>query len=145
MLWPTVHIKVPVTAVESNLQNLCPDLPVTCRSPLAGPCFLYTPASPAMKLLCSLRFMAESHRAELSINAASEEFSSVLKPLWMTESMQRLIISDRPINEISPKGPAGQWLSTNNPTYFPLLLPTCSIIPWWRGTDMRHLCISNLK
>jgi len=54
----------------------------------------------------------------------------------MTESTQRLIISDRPINELSVKGSAGQWLSTNDLTYFLLLLPTCSISPWWRGTDM---------
>lgn len=34
----------------------------------------------------------------------------------MTESMQRLIISARPTNEISVKGPAGQSLSTNDLT-----------------------------
>lgn len=142
LLWPTVHIIVLVISIESSLQNLHPDLPVTCGSPLAGPWFLYASASPAIKLLCSLRFMVETHGTELYINSIYKEFSSVLQPLWMTESMQRLIISARPTNEISVKGPAGQSLSTNDLTYFLLLLPTCSIIPWWRIIHMRYPCIS---
>lgn len=68
--------------------------------------------------------MAENHRTELSISAIYKEFSSVLQPLWMTETMPRLIISDRSNNEIFVKGPAGQGLSTNDLTN---ILSSCCI------------------
>lgn len=69
-----VHIIVLVISIESNLQNLHSDLPVTSRSPLSGPQYLYASASPAIKLLCSLRFMAENNRMELYNNSAYKVF-----------------------------------------------------------------------
>lgn len=107
-------------------------------SDLVIPWFLYASASPAIKERCSLRFMGENHRTELSISATYKEFSSVLQPLWTTETMPGLIISDRPNNKILVKGSAGQELSTNDLTYFLLVVSACLIIPWWRGINMRH-------
>lgn len=93
-------------------------------SDLVIPWFLYASASPAIKERCSLRFMAENHRTDLSISATYKEFSSVLQPLWTTETMPGLIISDRPNNKILVKGSAGQELSTNDLTN---ILSSCCI------------------
>lgn len=81
LLWPMVHIIVLVTAIESNLQNLHPDLPMTSRSPLAGPQYLYASASSAIKLLFSLRFVAENNRMELCNNSAYKVFKCAVTSL----------------------------------------------------------------
>lgn len=131
--------------MELSLQSLHPELPATVHHLwLALNSFMLQP----WFYFVLWDLWLENHRTELCTDTTYKEFSSVRQHLWRTESMQRLIIPDGPVNELSLKGSAVLWLPSNSqwPTNdFLLFLPTCSTIPWGRGIGMKHSHILNLK